>query len=71
MRVHDAQPIIRPAGSGQELLLAGWGPVLFWLKPEQLNRLATPFAFAGVTAPAAKQARLENNPQHRVAAHRR
>jgi putative SOS response-associated peptidase YedK len=31
-------PIIRPAGNGRELVLAGWGLVPFWLKPEQLRQ---------------------------------
>jgi putative SOS response-associated peptidase YedK len=35
-----AMPIIRPAGNGRELLLAGWGLVPFWLKPEQLGKQA-------------------------------
>lgn len=33
-----AMPIIRPAGNGRELLLAGWGLVPFWLKPDQLGK---------------------------------
>jgi len=31
-------PIIRPAGNGRELVLAGWGLVPFWLKPDQLAK---------------------------------
>lgn len=31
-------PIIRPAGNGRELVLAGWGLVPFWLKPDQLGK---------------------------------
>ena len=31
-------PIIRPAGKGRELVMAGWGLVPFWLKPEQLGQ---------------------------------
>lgn len=31
-------PIIRPAGNGRELIMAGWGLVPFWLKPEQLGK---------------------------------
>lgn len=34
----DVMPIIRPAGNGRELMLAGWGLVPFWLKPEQLKQ---------------------------------
>jgi putative SOS response-associated peptidase YedK len=34
----DVMPIIRPAGNGRELVLAGWGLVPFWLKPEQLRQ---------------------------------
>jgi putative SOS response-associated peptidase YedK len=30
--------IIRPAGNGRELVMAGWGLVPFWLKPEQLGK---------------------------------
>jgi putative SOS response-associated peptidase YedK len=31
-------PIIRPAGNGRELIMAGWGLVPYWLKPEQLGK---------------------------------
>ena len=31
-------PIIRPAGNGRELVMAGWGLVPYWLKPEQLSK---------------------------------
>jgi putative SOS response-associated peptidase YedK len=31
-------PIIRPAGNGRELVLAGWGLVPFWLKPDRLGQ---------------------------------
>lgn len=31
-------PIVRPAGNGRELVMAGWGLIPFWLKPEQLGR---------------------------------
>jgi putative SOS response-associated peptidase YedK len=34
----DVMPIIRPAGNGRELVMAGWGLVPFWLKPEQLGQ---------------------------------
>lgn len=33
-------PIIRPAGNGRELMMAAWGLIPFWLKPEQLARQA-------------------------------
>lgn len=33
-----AMPIIRPAGNGRELVIAGWGLIPFWLKPDQLGR---------------------------------
>lgn len=34
-------PIIRPSGnSRRELIMAGWGLIPFWMKPEQLDRLA-------------------------------
>src|SRR5262249_2169251 len=33
-------PIIRPAGNGRELLLAGWGLVPFWMKAEQMGKQA-------------------------------
>jgi putative SOS response-associated peptidase YedK len=36
----DTMPIIRPAGNGRELLMAGWGLVPYWLKPEQLGKQA-------------------------------
>ncbi|WP_428661363.1 SOS response-associated peptidase [Reyranella sp.] len=31
-------PIIRPAGNGRELVMAGWGLIPFWLKPDQLAK---------------------------------
>jgi putative SOS response-associated peptidase YedK len=31
-------PIIRAAGNGRELVMAGWGLIPFWLKPEQLAK---------------------------------
>lgn len=31
-------PIVRPAGNGRELIMAGWGLVPYWLKPEQLSQ---------------------------------
>jgi putative SOS response-associated peptidase YedK len=31
----DVMPIIRPAGNGRELIMARWGLVPFWSKPEQ------------------------------------
>lgn len=31
-------PIVRPAGNGREMLMAGWGLVPFWLKPDQLGK---------------------------------
>jgi putative SOS response-associated peptidase YedK len=34
----DVMPIIRPAGKGRELVMAGWALVPFWLKPEQLGQ---------------------------------
>jgi putative SOS response-associated peptidase YedK len=34
----DVMPIIRPAGNGRELVMAGWGLVPYWLKPEQLTQ---------------------------------
>jgi putative SOS response-associated peptidase YedK len=34
----DVMPIIRPAGNGRELVMAGWGLVPFWLKPDQLGK---------------------------------
>jgi putative SOS response-associated peptidase YedK len=34
----NVMPIIRPAGNGRELVMAGWGLVPFWLKPEQLSQ---------------------------------
>ena len=33
-------PIIRPAGNGRELVLAGWGLIPYWLKKENLARQA-------------------------------
>jgi len=34
----NVMPIIRPSGNGRELVMAGWGLVPFWLKPDQLGR---------------------------------
>jgi putative SOS response-associated peptidase YedK len=34
----DVMPIVRPAGNGRELVMAGWGLVPFWLKPEELRK---------------------------------
>jgi putative SOS response-associated peptidase YedK len=34
----DVMPIIRPQGNGRELMMAGWGLMPYWLKPEQLNQ---------------------------------
>ena len=31
-------PIIRPSGNGRELVMAGWGLIPFWLKPENLSK---------------------------------
>jgi putative SOS response-associated peptidase YedK len=31
-------PIIRPAGNRREVVMAGWGLVPFWMKPEELRR---------------------------------
>ena len=36
----QVMPIIRPAGNGRELVMAGWGLIPFWLKPEQLAQQA-------------------------------
>src|SRR5262245_27544148 len=36
----DVMPIVRPAGNGRELVMAGWGLVPWWLKPEQLGKPA-------------------------------
>lgn len=36
----QAMPIIRPAGNGRELIMAGWGLIPFWMKPEALGRQA-------------------------------
>jgi putative SOS response-associated peptidase YedK len=34
-------PIIRPAGNGRELVMAGWGLIPFWPKPDQLAKQPT------------------------------
>lgn len=34
----EIMPIIRPAGNGRELVMAGWGLIPFWLKPDQLGK---------------------------------
>lgn len=33
-------PIIRPSGNGREAVMAGWGLIPFWMKPENLGRQA-------------------------------
>lgn len=33
-------PIIRPAGNGRELIMAGWGLIPFWMKADQLEKQA-------------------------------
>ncbi len=33
-------PIVRPAVNGRELVMAGWGLVPFWMKPEQMGKQA-------------------------------
>ena len=33
-------PIIRPAGNGRELIMAGWGLIPFWMKAENLGKNA-------------------------------
>jgi len=34
----EPMPIIRPAGNGRELVMAGWGLVPYWMKPKDLAR---------------------------------
>jgi putative SOS response-associated peptidase YedK len=34
----QVMPIIRPAGNGRELVMAGWGLIPFWLKPQDLGK---------------------------------
>ena len=34
----DVMPIIRAAGNGRELVMAGWGLIPYWLKPEDLAK---------------------------------
>ena len=34
----QVMPIIRPAGNGRELVMAGWGLIPFWLKKENLKK---------------------------------
>jgi putative SOS response-associated peptidase YedK len=36
----DVMPIVRPAGNGRELVMAGWGLVPFWMKAQALGRQA-------------------------------
>jgi putative SOS response-associated peptidase YedK len=54
----DVMPIIRPAGNGRELVMAGWGLVPFWLKPEQLGQ--KPFATIN-----ARSDRIQTSPVYR------
>ena len=51
-------PIIRPAGNGRELLMAGWGLIPFWLKPDQLAK--QPYATIN-----ARSDRIEKAPTYR------
>src|SRR5688500_5856636 len=34
----DTMPIVRPAGNGRELVMAGWGLIPYWLRPEELAK---------------------------------
>ena len=34
----EAMPIVRPAGNGRELVMAGWGLVPYWLTSDQVGR---------------------------------
>jgi putative SOS response-associated peptidase YedK len=34
----NVMPIVRPAGNGRELAMAGWSLVPFWLKPDRLGK---------------------------------
>jgi putative SOS response-associated peptidase YedK len=36
----DVMPIVRPAGNGRELIMAKWGLVPYWSKPEQAAKPA-------------------------------
>src|ERR1051326_8442133 len=54
----DTMPIIRPMGNGRELVMAGWGLVPYWLKPEDLNNRA----YATINARAA---RIQTAPTYR------
>jgi len=36
----DVMPIIRPAGNGRELLMAKWGLIPWWTKPESVGKPA-------------------------------
>lgn len=36
----QVMPIVRPAGNGRELVMAGWGLVPYWMKPQNLARSA-------------------------------
>src|SRR5438105_4804207 len=54
----DVMPIIRPAGNGRELVLAGWGLLPFWLKSEQLGKMA----YSTINARAE---RIETAPSYR------
>jgi putative SOS response-associated peptidase YedK len=34
----QVMPVIRPAGNSRELVMAGWGLIPFWLKPDKLGQ---------------------------------
>lgn len=57
-------PIIRPAGNGRELLMAKWGLIPFWLKPEQIGKQA----YSTINARAE---RIQTTPTYRDAFDRR
>ena len=57
-------PIIRPAGNGRELVMAGWGLVPFWLKPDQLAK--QPYSTINARAETIRTAVATANPIHTV-----
>ena len=62
-------PIIRPAGNGRELLMAGWGVIPFWLKPEQLGQ--QPYSTINARADRIQTAPTYREPfKHRRSGHR-
>ncbi len=56
----DLMPIVRPAGNGRELVVAKWGLMPWWLKPDQISR--PPYATINARAESVRTARAFREP---------